>query len=135
MSVDLLCVDPEHVFKIWPFVKQMVFAASDRTGQTDPYETEYQVLAGNHLLWIVWDGQIRAAATTHLSNNVCTFSSCGGNGMKTWLHFFPRLEAYARGEGSVLRICGRKGWQRALRQAGYLAETTIFEFPTSGQTS
>ena len=128
-SVELYCIDPEIVFKFWRFARPFIFAASARTGLTDPEETEYGVLVGDHLLWIVWDGEIKAAATTHLSDNVCTFTACGGKDMSQWIRFFPRFEKYASDEGCVLRIAGRKGWQRALRRAGFSAETTIFERP------
>lgn len=127
-SAELHCVDPEIVFKFWPFAKRFIFSASEHTGRTDPYETEYQVLVGNHLLWIVvWDSEIKAAATTHLSDGICTFTACGGKEMKQWISFFPRFAKYAKDEGCILHISGRKGWQRALRRAGFSADTTIFD--------
>lgn len=127
-SAEIHCVDPEIVFKFWPYAKRFVFSASERTGLTDPEETEYGVLIGDQLLWIIWDGtKIKAAATTHLCEGVCTVTTCGGEDMKQWLPLFSRIVRYAEDEGCIIRIPGRKGWKRALQRSGLPVDTMIFE--------
>lgn len=90
-------------------------------------QIERSVLDGDQLLWIIWDGkQIRATATTHLSEGVCTVTSCSGEGMKEWLSTFSQIQKYARDEGCTVRIPGRSGWKRALEQAGIDVSSIIF---------
>ena len=47
---------------------------------------------------------------------VCVLTACGGRDMKRWLPLLEIIEAYAKAEGGGrLRIFGRKGWQRMLK--------------------
>lgn len=90
-------------------------------GLTKFAQIEQDVLAGKALLWIGWDGwEIVAAVVTQLvetdADKVCTIVACGGFGMRDWLPLIDRLEQYARDEGcGVMRIFGRKGWARVLK--------------------
>jgi len=124
----LICVDPEQIHKIWHHTKPLVFSAGLRTGLSNPEDTEFEILRGEQLLWIVWDGsEIVAAASTRLSNGICTFTSCGGKNMRQWVKFFPQIEEFAEREGCRLRISGRKGWERILKRFGYRAKYVILE--------
>jgi hypothetical protein len=128
LSVELVCVDPEQVFKFWQYVKPFIFSAGERTGLSNPEETEFEILRGDQLLWIVWNGKsIEAAGSTRLSNGICTITALGGKNMKRWVHLFPRIEQYAENEGCRLRISGRRGWERVLKPLGYRAKYVILE--------
>lgn len=120
-SVELVCVDPKEIRKVWPHVAHLLRAAIERTGLSDWQEVEDGVLDGDTLLWFAWDGsKIIAAATTSLGKAnerlVCTLTACGGENMKQWFPLLGRIEAYAKDEGcDCVRIFGRKGWLRALK--------------------
>jgi hypothetical protein len=104
----------------------MIRAAIERTGLSGFEDIERQVLAGEQLLWLAWSDRIEAAATTHLSRDVCTLVACSGHERERWLPLFERIEQYARDEGAkTMRIYGRKGWQRVLD--GYHVEHVILE--------
>jgi len=126
LSVDLLCVDPKEVDQIWPYAGGMIRAAIERTNLSDFADIEKQVLAGEQLLWLAVSDHIEAAATTHLSRNVCTLTACSGHQRERWLPLFKKIEQYAAAEGcKTMRIYGRKGWERVLD--GYRAEYVILE--------
>ncbi len=123
---DLLCVDPKEIFPIWQYAGPMIRAAIERTNLSDFADIEKDVLSGNQLLWLAISDHIEAAATTHLSRNVCTLTACSGHQRERWLPLFARIEKYAKDEGChTMRIYGRKGWERVLD--GYKPEFVILE--------
>lgn len=123
---ELICVDPARVSEFWPFAGPMIRAAVERTNLSAFEDIEKQVLAGEQLLWLAWSEQIEAAATTHLSRNVCTLTACSGHQRERWLPLFETIEKYARDEGChTMRIYGRRGWERVLD--GYRVEHVILE--------
>jgi len=123
---DLICVDPKRIHEFWPHARELVLSALRRTGLSDPMDLEYDVLNGDQLLWLAFDGTIKAAATSHMTNNVCVITACGGENMREWLPLFSHIEQYARNEGCrCVRIFGRKGWLRVLDQ--YEAKHVVME--------
>ena len=71
---------------------------------------------------------IEAAATTHLSRNVCTVTAVGGHQRDRWLSLNAEIEQYAKDEGChTIRAYGRKGWERVLANDGYRVEHVILE--------
>jgi hypothetical protein len=133
MTIELICVDPKRVHEIWPHVAERIHAAVKRTNLSHTQDIDYDVLHGDGLLWVAWDGQaIKAAATTSLiktdRDKVCILTACGGSAMRDWLPLRTKIEAYARAEGcSRVRIYGRKGWARVLKD--YQVEHIILERP------
>lgn len=125
MSCDLLCVNPADVHKTWPLARDLIRAAIERTGLSDFEDIEKDVLSGDQLLWLAISDHVEAAATTHLSRNVCTLTACSGHQMERWLPLFSTIEKYAKAEGCKMRIYGRPGWQRVLD--GYRVEHVILE--------
>jgi hypothetical protein len=126
MSVDLLCVNPADVQKVWPLARDLICTAIERTELSDFADIEKDVLSGEQLLWLAISDRVEAAATTRLSRNVCTLTACSGHQRERWLPLFARIEKYAKDEGcSTMRIYGRKGWERVLD--GYKAEYVILE--------
>lgn len=130
---DLVCVDPKRINEVWPHVKHLIERAIKRTDLSCFRDIEDEVLSGDGLLWIVWDGtKVKCAATTSLSltenSKACTLTACGGEGMHEWLPLFAKIEAYAKAEKcTCVRIYGRKGWLRALE--GYRVKHVILERP------
>jgi hypothetical protein len=126
MSVDLLCVNPADIHKTWPLARDLIRAAIERTDLSDFADIESDVLEGRQLLWLAISDHVEAAATTHLSRNVCTLVACSGHQRERWLPLFARIEKYAKDEGcSAMRIFGRKGWERVLD--GYRVEHVVLE--------
>jgi len=115
---------------MWPHVRDLIRAAVERTGLSSFADIEADVLTGNQLVWIAWDGkEILAAATTQLTkplSKVCTLTACSGYDREQWLPLFAQIEQYAANEGCTkMRIYGRKGWERVLD--GYRVEHVILE--------
>lgn len=119
-SLDLLCVDPKDVRQVWPLVERLIAKAVDHCGSWSIGQVRGEVLSGDQLLWITWDGQhIRAAATTKLIKEikglVCLAVACGGDD-ENWPQRFAPIEEYARDEGCIsTRIQGRPGWGRIFK--------------------
>lgn len=120
LSVDLVCVDPKEVHRVWPHVERLIARATEHCGEWSIGQIRAQVLNGDQLLWITWDGaKIKAAATTkllrELNGLVCLAVACGGTDAD-WPERFSAIEEYARDEGCVLtRIQGRPGWGRIFK--------------------
>jgi hypothetical protein len=126
VSVDLLCVNPTDVQKVWPLARDLILAAIERTDLSDFADIEKDVLAGDQLLWLAISDRVEAAATTHLSRNICTLTACSGHQRERWLPLFARIEKYAKDEGChTMRLYGRKWWERVLD--GYRVEHVILE--------
>lgn len=117
----LVCIDPEHVHTIWPLVASLLKQAIAKTGLSAFAAIERDILDGNSLLWIAWNGLVvEAAASTSLqqtdAGKVCIITACAGTGMARWLPLIRGVEAYAQAEGCrCVRIFGRKGWARVLQ--------------------
>lgn len=92
---------------------------------------ETDILERRALLWLVWsDPKIEGAAVTQIdkteSSKVCTIVACGGDGFRSWVHLIGKLEDYARQQRcDLVRIVGRKGWQRVLKD--YATAKVILE--------
>ena len=129
-SADLICVDPKRVHEVWPHAKDLIRKAIERTNLSAFEDIEYDVLSGDQLLWLAWDGKaILAAATTQIvkpCDKVCILTACAGSDRERWLPLFAQIEKYATDEGcSSIRIFGRRGWERVL--IGYRVKHIILE--------
>ena len=129
--VELVCVPPPDVEKVWPLVEPMLRKAIERTGLNDFADIESALFTGSQLLWMaVSEGHIEAAVTTQLVKagdvKACIIVACSGEESGRWLHLIGGIEKYAKDEGaSRVRIYGRKGWERVLD--GYRVEHVIME--------
>ena len=122
----LVCVPPAEVTQIWPYAGGMIRAAIERTDLSAFEDIEKAVLDGDQLLWIAVSDHIEAAATTHLSRNICTLTACSGHQRERWLPLLSKIEAYAKAEDcKALRLYGRPGWQRVLKD--YHVEHIVME--------
>jgi len=112
-----ICVDPQHVGKIWFRVRGLVAAALKRgSGETTIEEVEKELATGLMLLWLGMDGPtiISAGVTQLTTDGVCTLVAYGGRRED---HLMETIESYARDEGcKKVRVIGREGWKRVLKQ-------------------
>jgi hypothetical protein len=119
-AVELVCVDPQRMRDVWPFVAPLLRRAIAKTHLCAFAEIERAILAGDALLWIAWNGStIDAVASTSLlqtdAGKVCVITACAGANIVRWLPLIRTIEAYARDEACIcVRIFGRKGWARVL---------------------
>ncbi len=121
-SVDWLCVPPANVLAFRPFVSHLIQSALERAGSWTEGEIWDDLEHERSLLWLVMDGpRIEAAIVTQIRINaklgkVCEVVCCAGYRMARWVGFFVHIESYARDEGcKIMRVPGRKGWARVLR--------------------
>ena len=130
LSVDLVCVPPDDVHKIWPQAGELIRAAIEQTDLSEFADLEYDVLSGDQLLWLAISDHIEMATTTHLVKTrgkpVLIITACGGSRRDRWLPLLYQIENYARAEGAGrVRLYGRKGWERTLKD--YRTEYVIME--------
>jgi hypothetical protein len=118
--VTLVCVDPSRARETWPHVEPLLRSAITRTGLSLFADLERDILSGQALVWLAWNGEsIEAAAATALhpteAGLVCSVLACGGMHMHRWLPLLATIEGYAKAEGcKVTRIVGRRGWLKVL---------------------
>jgi len=121
-SVSALCIPSDRVKEVWAFAKGMIADAMHRGALGCFEDVEQEVLAGKALLWIAWDGfATHASAVTRIdkigSDKVCIIVACGGRAINNWIGCLDMIEQYASAEGCrKVRIYGRPGWQRVLKQ-------------------
>ena len=110
-----VCIDPQDVGKVWFRVDHFIREAVERVGLTPFDEVADNLVHGDALLWLVWDGHtVQGAGVTELTGDVCTLVAYGGR--IDDIHLIETLENYARDEKcSTFRILGRKGWARVLK--------------------
>jgi hypothetical protein len=119
-SVELSCVDPVQVPKIWPHVAHLIRRAMERGGLGRFEDVERDVLSANAFLWLaIESGSVLAAAVTQVTqqndHRLCVIVACGGHDWKKFGGLIAGLEAYARAEGCRrMEIAGRPGWLRRL---------------------
>lgn len=120
--MNALCVDPARVHEIWPNVSGLIYKAMDRGKLGSFREVEREVLKGQYLLWLAYDGKdIKAAVVTSLEktewDKSCTIVACGGQDLERWIDLLPVIEKFARDEGcNRILIYGREAWARLLPQ-------------------
>lgn len=130
-AIELLCVHPDHVPRVWPAVRDMLNAAYLKTDLGHTADLEADVLSGRGVLWIaVSNGAIEAAAVAKLVrtdiHTTCIITACGGRAMGRWLHFMAAIEKWAKAEGAAkVRIFGRKGWTVMLED--YTVSAVVLE--------
>ena len=109
-----VCVDPQHVGVIWPRIDHFIRDAIERVGVSSFDDVVDDVVHGDALLWLAWDGEkVLGAGVTRLIGEVCELVAYGGSGE---FHLLQTIENYARDEECIkMRILGRKGWVRVLK--------------------
>jgi len=112
-----VCVDPKQIKQFWPHFRERIERAINKVGLNEFAPVEKDILSGRSLLWLAYDGLIvHAAAVTELDGKYCTIVACGGENLPQFLPLIDDLEAYAKKAGCKgMRIYGRKGWMRVLK--------------------
>lgn len=131
VSVKLVCVDPRTIHHVWDAVASRILRAVQR-GRVGLFtRVEQDVLRGDSLLWVAWDGkEIEGAGITSLDRDedglVCTIVAWSASDMRRCLPLLERIESYAKEEGCrAVRVYGRRGWARILRD--YMQPSIVLE--------
>ncbi len=120
--MNLICVHPGDVPRVWPFVSGLIKKAMEKGDLGAFRPVERKVESGDMLLWVVCtERSIEAAVVTEIAltelHKVCTIVACGGKDMDEWLPLIGDIERYAKLERChAMRIYGRAGWRRKLPQ-------------------
>lgn len=120
-SVELICVDPGRIHHVWDSVASRIKRAIMRGGDGLFDQVEQDVLCGKSLLWLAWDKkEVIGAGVTSLqktdNGKVCVIVAWNADDMRLCLPLLKRIEFYAKDEGcKSVRLYGRKGWTRVLR--------------------
>lgn len=128
--MKLIQIPTPYTEKVWPYVLVFIELANVRGHSEQPVEYTFKRLqTGDALLWVVWAEQqksLMAAATTEIATPVgtdkrmCLITNLGGHSMDLWRHLLPDFEQYAHNENCErIRLYGRQGWSRILREDGY----------------
>lgn len=100
---------------------------------------------GQMQMWVVFDpdaegpSRFKAVWGTELfeglsGQKVCYIVICGGVDRRKWLHLLDLLEGWARDEGcEKMRIFGRRGWTRDLRERDYKDVASVIEKDIQGE--
>lgn len=134
-SASLVWIHPQDVPAIWPLVADRLRAAYLRTDLSHTLDLERDVLRGDAALWVAASpggivAEIEAALVAKLvrtdRNLVCIITACGGSNMSRWLGHLAAIERWAKEQGAAkIRLFGRKGWLRVLKQ--YQAKAVVLE--------
>jgi hypothetical protein len=130
-SAKLVCVDPTRIHHVWDAAAPLVLRAMQRGGQGLFEKVEQDVLRGEMLLWLAWNGEkIEGAGVTELSKTengkICTIVAWSTSDMRRDLGLLSIIEKFAKKEGcKAVRLYGRRGWARVLRD--YSQPSVILE--------
>lgn len=119
--LQLVCVPPAEVWKIWPRIEGLVDKAFAAFDMPIPVDIREQMRRGTRLLWVAVDteAKIVGISLTQLfemrSGKVCKILESAGSQMSECLELMPQIEQYAKREGcSRVIVEGRPGWARML---------------------
>ena len=119
VSPDLVLIPTEHVATVWKLGAQFIESACRDAEKSAP-EIKALCETGGAQLWFAWSDHCEAAAVTELSQLPqglkCIIFALGGDDSSRWLGYLDELEAWATTQNcNGMRIYGRKGWARKLR--------------------
>lgn len=117
--MKLLPVPPDkaaHLPHVWGWLQKAI----KRSGDWSFTEIFNGIFDGQFVMWIAVDDatKICAVGVTQLTEppRTCNVLAAGGSAEGKWPELMVQIENYARAEGCVrLRVSGRKGWARVLR--------------------
>lgn len=117
---ETVCVAPDCVDRIWPFVQDILKKATDHCGDWTVEALKSALDNNRAQLWLHCEGTtVRAAAVSQIlavpRGKVCQVVACGGEA-DNWRDAIAPIEQFGKDEGCVsMRIEGRMGWSRVFR--------------------
>ena len=127
-SVSAVVVDPKDLPKIWGIVSELLEPACDRSFKQDTIHTlRKSLMSGKDGLFVVLDGEDIIGAVTYTVTDYDTglrlldINYAGGVAMDSQMdaviEMFRHLQAALMCDR--IRITGRKGWIRYMKQFGF----------------
>ncbi len=117
----LAAIPAEHIGEVFPLVRGLIESVAERSDGRYSVPGMLELFArGTWVLWIVWDGDVRAIVGTEIYNDVsgmrcCMIRFATGREAKGWTHLLAEIEDYARANGCErLDMLARKGWAKHL---------------------
>src|SRR5512139_3544492 len=127
--MKLLRVDPRWVAAVWPLFRDSFEKPIKKFGVRQLGDIERDVLEGRDQLWVAYEGSVKGAVTTALVGDACEIVV--GAGKIECLPLLVVIEQYGRKQNKrVMRIIGRKGWQRILKDyaaVGSMGKAVVLE--------
>lgn len=128
MSVELICVAPDRVHEFWPHVSDLIHRAIRRTNLSHSQDIDFDVLNGDGLLWIAWNGSaVEAAATTSLietdAEKVCVLTACGSRTCAAGSAFLARSKIMQKQK--VVRASAFSGARGGCACSNAIASVTL----------
>lgn len=113
---------PKH----WPAIEQWVGSALEHGGVTLYPNDIYQGLVTRNMkLWLAFEkDQLMACCVTQIVNyqrmRCLNILVVGGHDLENWMHFYHRIEEYARTlDCDAVEFGGRGGWSRKMTVYGF----------------
>ena len=121
---QLVPVPTEHVPIVWAEIRQMIIAATNRTGRDTEKSVFESLCLGNSQLWMAWDDGPEAIALTEMHQfprrKVLRITMMTGSRREKWIGFLKQIEDWAREQGcELMEPIARPGWRRILAPLGY----------------
>lgn len=117
----LQAIPPQHLGEVFPLVRPLMESVAERSkGRWSVPGMLERIATGDWLLWIVWDGSVRAIVGTELYLDVSGMKCCmirfaTGREASGWTHLLDEIEEFARAEGcGRIDMIARKGWAKHL---------------------
>lgn len=118
---ELAAIPAEHIGEVFPLVRVLIEGVAERSDGRYSVPGMLELFArGTWLLWVVWDGGVRAIVGTEIYHDVsgmrcCMIRFATGREAKGWTHLLAEIEDYARAQGCErLDMLARKGWAKHL---------------------
>lgn len=124
---------PADLWMWWAGVKPFIEEAQETSAYYTPDDVYDALINGRSVLWLVWDGNIKAVCVTTIvsasKNKACSIWIMDGRGADEWEDLVVETtEAYARGMGcTMMRHEARPAYQRRLKSKGYKLSHVILE--------
>lgn len=130
--MKLLLVEWDEVPRYWPAIEAWVGLALRRSLVYAAPDILRLLLQGEMQLWIAADGgTVCACAVTEIRrcprSTLCVFVVVGGRGIDEWIGFEAGIAAWAKRKGCrAIEGSGRRGWERQMKDDGYVPVFTVY---------
>lgn len=120
---QLVAVDPKRLGEVLGhprIIRLMQDVVERHPGEFSVDGIVDRIARRDWVLWLVWDGTVRAILATELYLDVggskrCRIPFCTGESARGWVHLLADIEQWATLEGcSKMDLIARKGWAKHL---------------------
>ena len=127
--VRLKYIAPEEVSTWWPRLKLLAENIADHMrGKYTAEDLFSSACLSKIQLWICWDVEtddIKGLGITQVndfpSTRVCQAIAMTGKEMKSWVHWMPEVERWAKfNKCTDMELIARPGWERVMKKQGFV---------------